>query len=111
MAKVLVEIYFTYGKQDGEELRKSYTVVDSKGMREELYDYWTEYAAYVEGNKDAFTDGEINEVFIESDGGDWDDPTGYGIVITTYAQKKEEIERRYKQDLERLKTQFGVEDE
>lgn len=111
MTKVLVEIYFTYGKQDGEELTQSYVTDDSKDLREELFDYWTEFAAYIEGGRDAFIDGEIDDVFIESDGGDWDDPTGYLVCVKTFEQKRAEIERQYKRDLEHLNTQFGMEGE
>ena len=111
MAKVLVEIYFTYGKQDGEELHESYVTEDSASMRNDLYDYWAEYAAYVEYDKDVFVDGDINELFIGKDGGDWDDPTGCAIVIMTYEQKKDAIERQYKQELAQLNDKFGKEDE
>ncbi|MCU7556581.1 hypothetical protein [Macrococcus capreoli] len=111
MAKVIVEIYFTYGKQDGEELHDSYVTEDSASMRNDLFDYWTEYAAHTEGDRDDFVAGYIDDVFIERGGGDWDDPTGCAIVITTYEQKKAAIERQYKRELARLNEQFGLEDE
>lgn len=111
MTKVLVEVYFTYGKQDGRELHESYVTNDTAGLREELYDYWTGWSTYVLSNADAFKNGETNELLVDVSGGDWDDPTGREIYITSYATKREEIERQYKRDLEILNKQFEEEAE
>lgn len=110
MAKVLVEIYRTYGKQDGRELSESYLENDTTDMREALYDEWTRHSAYVEGDRDKFVQGDIDEVLTGEDGGDWDDPTGYEIAISSYEQKKAEIEDQYQRDLARLNRQFEMED-
>lgn len=110
MTKVLVEIYSTYGKQDGRELWESYVSEDSQEMREDLYERWARHSAYVEGDRDEFVQGDIDEVLTGEDGGDWDDPTGYEIAISSYEQKKAEIEDQYQRDLARLNRQFEMED-
>ena len=109
MKKVLVEIYFTYGKRDGEELGESYVKTDSKELREGVLEEWASNSSYIEGDVESFKEGFVDSLFVERDGGDWDEPTGVGIVITTYSQKREEIEIDYGRKIEKLNRQFKVE--
>ena len=109
MEKVLVEIYFTYGKRDGGELVESFVETDSRELREGVLEEWASNSLYIEGNVESFKEGFVNSLYVERDGGDWDEPTGVSIVLTSYSQKREEIERKYNTDLEKLNRQFKVE--
>lgn len=108
MTKLLVEIYHTYGKGNGEELYSSEVVVFYPELRQDLvneYEYWECY-----DSSEDFINGKQDSINFERYGGDWDDPTGATIVIKTYKQKKEEIKNEYKTTLEKLDKQFfGVE--
>ena len=109
MEKVLVEIFFTYGKGDGEELGENFVETDSKELREGVLEEWASNSSYIEGDVESFKEGFVNSLYVERDGGDWDEPTGVGIVITTYSQKREEIELDYGRKIEKLNRQFKVE--
>ena len=110
MEKVLVEIFFTYGKGDGEELAESYVETDSRETREQVLEEWASNSLYIDGNVESFKEGSENSLYVERDGGDWDEPTGVGIVLTTYSQKREEIEVDYGRKIEKLNRQFKVEE-
>ena len=109
MEKVLVEVYGTYGKGDGEQLLENYVENDTKELRGEIVD---EYFGLdlIFGDTDGFINGKDNSIGFLNDGGDWDDPTGIDVVITTYAEKKDEIEERYRSSIKRLNIQFGMEE-
>lgn len=111
MEKVLVEVYLTYGKRDGRELGESYVDTDSKETREEVLECWAFSGSYIDGDAESFKEGSVDSLYIDRDGGDWDEPTGVEIVLTSYSQKREEIERDYNADLEKLHRQFGMEAE
>lgn len=110
MEKVLVEIYVTYGKGDGDVLLDSFVREDGEELRKSLIDEWgTDISMY--GDEDLFIGGDESYISYGRDGGDWDDPTGVDVVISAYSEKKDEIESRYRRDLDALKKQFEVEDE
>lgn len=111
MGKVLVEVFFTYGKGDGRELGVSYVETDSREIREGVLDEWASNSLYIDGDVESFKEGSVDSLYVDRDGGDWDDPTGVEIVLTSYSQKREEIERKYNSDLEKLNRQFKMEDE
>lgn len=111
MEKVLVEIFFTYGKRDGEELAESYVETDSRETREEVLEYWASNSMYIDGDIESFKEGSVDSLYVDRDGGDWDEPTGVTIVLTSHSQKREEIERKYNTDIDRLNRQFKVEAE
>lgn len=110
MGKVLVEIYFTYGKRDGEELGENFVETDSKELREGVIEEWASYSSYIDGDVESFKEGSVDSLYIDRDGGDWDEPTGVEIVLTSYSQKREEIELEYNKELEKLHRQFGMEE-
>jgi len=110
MEKVLVEVFFTYGKRDGEELGESYVEDDSKETREEVFENWSNGAFNIDGDVESFKEGSIDSLFIDRDGGDWDEPTGVEIVLTSYSQKREEIEIEYGRKIEKLHRQFKMEE-
>src|SRR5699024_1663717 len=110
MGKVLVEVFFTYGKRDGRELGESYVETDSKELREGVLEEWASNSLYIEGDVESFKEGFVDRLYIDRDGGDWDEPTGAESVLTTYSKKREESEREYNKELEKLHRQFGMEE-
>ena len=110
MEKVLVEVFFTYGKRDGRELIESYVETDSRETREQVLEEWASNSLYIDGDVESFKEGSENSLHVDRDGGDWDEPTGVGIVLTTYSQKREEIEVDYGRKIEKLNRQFKVEE-
>lgn len=108
MSKVLVEIYNEYGKQDGDSLISSCVTEDTKEMRKELMEEWSWSDSDFYDNIDDFINGKENNISFGLSGGDWDDPTGREIVIITYEDKREQIEREYKEAIEQLNTQFKI---
>lgn len=111
MEKVLVEIFFTYGKRDGRELVESYVETDSRETREQVLEEWASNSLNTDGDVEAFKDGIDDWLYVDRDGGDWDDPTGVVIELTSYSRKRDVIESRYKRDLAKLDRQFKVEAE
>lgn len=106
--KALIEIYYTYGKHDGDTLSESFVIDDTKVERESLInDYEGDYAY---GNKEDFINGKINNIAYDLYGGDWDDPTGREIVISSYESKYAELEQKFKKDIEDLKKKFNIVD-
>lgn len=110
MGKVLVEVFFTYGKRDGEELIESYVETDSRAIREQVLEEWAYCSLYIDGDVESFKEGSLNSLYADRDGGDWDDPTGVYISLTSYRQKRDEIAREYNRELEKLNRQFKVEE-
>ena len=107
MSKIYYEVINTYGKSSGEEVTDSGVIEDTKENREELIDEWSWSDSYFFDSKDNFINGNRDSVSFSLDGGDWDEPTGRKIVITTYETRKAEIERRYHNDLKSLNSLFG----
>ena len=107
MSKIYYEVINTYGKSSGEEVTDSSVIEDTKENREELIDEWSWSDSYFFDSKDNFINGNRDSVSFSLDGGDWDEPTGREIVITTYETRKAEIERRYHNDLKSLNSLFG----
>lgn len=107
MSKIYYEVINTYGKSSGEEVTDSGVIEDTKENREELIDEWSWSDSYFFDSKDNFINGNRDSVSFSLDGGDWDEPTGREIVITTYETRKAEIERRYHNDLKSLNSLFG----
>lgn len=110
MGKVLVEIFFTYGKRDGRELGENFVETDSRELREGVLEEWASNSLDIDGDVEAFKDGTEDWLYVDRSGGDWDEPTGVVIELTSYSQKKDSIERRYKKELEKLNRQFKVEE-
>lgn len=111
MEKVLIEIYVTYGKRSGRELVERYVEEDSKDTRESVLEDWANGYTYIYGNEDSFVEGKEDSLYIDRDGGDWDDPTGVEIVLTTYSKKMGEIESEYNSEISKINKFFGMEDE
>src|SRR5699024_1178170 len=110
MEKGMVEIFFTYGKRVGREWGESYVDTDSKETRVEVLEECGSNSWYIDGDVESFMEGSVDSLYIGRDGRDWDEHTGLEIVLTTYSQKREEIEREYNKELEKLHRQVGMEE-
>lgn len=106
MVKKLFEVYVTYGKGDGEELRESWVAEDTpeerlKALEDECggVDEWSDDPAEFEG-------GKIDYIGF-STYGDWDDPTGGWLRVSSYEEKREDLANEYVKEVKRLKKQFG----
>ena len=108
MSKVYYKVINTYGKFSGEEIASTGVIEDTKENREDLLAEWAWIDSYFFDEKDSFINGSIDSITVSLDGGDYDEPTGRKIFIITYETKKEEIERRYKNDMKELNALFGI---
>ena len=109
MNKIYYEVINTYGKSSGEEVVDSGVIENTADNRQELIDEWAGSDSYFFDDKYDFINHKRDSVSFSLDGGDWDEPTGREIVITTYETRKAEIERRYHNDLKSLNALFGIE--
>ena len=92
--KVMVDIYFTYGKGDGDELYERFIINNTAKERQEVLDEISfDHSMETE---EEFTHGEVDSFTFGRYGGDWDEPTGGYIVVNT----KEELIDSIKQDVE-----------
>lgn len=105
--KLLFERYVYYGKYDGEELVESYVVTDYPELRQELTDEHAN-SDTEESDIKQFLAGKSNSLETPHFDGDWDDPTASLIMLRTYDEKRHQIERAYKSDLDALNKQFGI---
>ena len=106
MSNRLARVYAYYGKNDGEEVRDEMLIEDTAEVRKELFDNYSGF--YNEDEKD-FLAGESDSFYAENDGGDWDDPTSFQVVIydkdellagakAAYERELANIERLFKED-------------
>lgn len=107
--KLLYEIFNTYGKSDGEELHAIGLIEDTQEERESLID---EYFYVDEGDVDytevlRFIEGKVDSVYVSLDGGDWDEPTGREVVLTTYETKVHQLSVEYQKQLDKINKLFG----
>ena len=111
MEKVLVEVFFTYGKRDGRQLVDSYVESDFRETREQVLEEWASNSLDIDGDVEAFKEGTEDWLYVDRSGGDLDEPTGVVIELTSYSRKRDAIERRFNKELEKLNRQFKVEAE
>ena len=104
MNKVLVKIFYTYGKGDGEKLDDQFIIEDTEEKREEiLEDLNTENIS--EEEKERFIKGIEDYIYFDIHD-DWDSPTGCVVEIATYEKEKTTIENIYKDNIEKLNEMF-----
>ena len=78
----LLSIYVTFGKGDGEELREEFILMDGD-TAESLYDNFFAHKDDVSlEDIESLLKGDIDTVYFNCFGGDWDDPTGGFATIT-----------------------------
>lgn len=110
MNKRLVSISVSYGKGDGEEVVEQFLIEDTLESREELLDdHMHMFSECYE--KDEFISGKTDVVYIQLDGGDWDDPTGKSIAIYGKDEMLADLERKYKREVDDVLKLFGEVDE
>lgn len=102
--QVLVEIFHTYGKQDGEELRHSEVIEDTVENRQAIINEWNGDESFED--EDNFINQIDDSISYGLYGGDWDDPTGRDIIISSYESKLEKIQSQYEKDIEELNKLF-----
>src|SRR5699024_7703068 len=100
MTKRLARVYAYYGKNDGEEVRDEMSIEDTAEVRKELFDDYSGY--YNEDEKD-FLAGDSDSFYAENDGGDWDEPTSFQVVI----YDKDELLAKVKAEYEREVANIG----
>ncbi|MBR7928431.1 hypothetical protein KBI51_09670 [Aerococcaceae bacterium zg-ZUI334] len=104
--KILVEKYLTYGKYSGAELKDSYVVEDTPEERRKILDS-TDYDGSFE-LEDDFINGKCDVFEYESYGGDWDEPTGGFVVVSSYESKLKKLQKDYEVIIQNLNKLFGV---
>lgn len=102
--EVLVEVFNTYGKMSGEELTEQFVAVDTLELRKDLVE---QFSWGNDWNTGYFLEGKENVVHIDLDGGDWDEPTGREIVISTREDKLKELESKYNSEIRFINRLFG----
>lgn len=87
--KALFEIYYTYGKSSGEERGHYWVEEDTREARGKAIQDINHNDTYF---LEEFLEGKQNTLYFHSHGGDWDDPTGGFISISTKEDKLKELE-------------------
>lgn len=106
MVKKLFEVYVTYGKGDGGELRESWVAEDTPEERLKALENECGWADEWDEDPVEFEDSQIDTIGF-STYGDWDDPTGGCLQVRSYEEKRDELADKYDKEVKRLKKQFG----
>lgn len=101
-AKIL-QMSRSFGKHDGEEVFSTKLFHSMEELKKLLED---------EGF-DELDEEDIQELFekhkaiyIDNDGGDWDDPTGFYIEVFTKEEKIQQITEKYQKELNKIEALF-----
>ena len=102
--KLIAEIYYTYGKGDGEELSERIVIEDTPEARSDLLDeiYYNE----TNDSEDDFINGKSDDFYFERHGGGWDEPTGGYIQLQSKSDLIREIRTRAEREIERVESLF-----
>ena len=92
-----LKTYTSYGKQDNEILSDEEMFSSQKELDSFLANGWN--TPELVGKFD-FNDLRTQSEYVYSDGGDWDDPTGFTYELVSYESELNEIN----QEIEKLKT-------
>lgn len=106
MGKYLIEIFGVYGKGDADKEVESFVINSIDELEEAMEGY--EWLCSDGGKSDyqRFVKGEVTSATFPHYG-DWDEPDEYEIVLTSYKEKLEQIEKEYKYKKEELNKRFG----
>lgn len=106
--KVLAIVYNSYGKCDGEEEYDSIVIEDIPENRDYLIDdyFWDRDDIF--GSIEDFIEGKSNSLYGALSGGDWDEPTGREIVITTKEDALFDILQTYNKEKNRIEQLFEM---
>lgn len=91
-----LKIYTSYGKQDNENLSDEEIFNSQEELDSFLTDEWN--TPELVGKFD-FNDLKTQSEYVYSDGGDWDEPTGFTYKLVSYESELNEIN----QEIEKLK--------
>lgn len=94
--KVLVQLFNSFGKGDGNELFDEYVINNTEEERADVIDDFGRYDFVYTGSEEGFIDGSDSYFEVAISGGDWDEPTGKSLIIKTQA----DVERHLKNDYE-----------
>lgn len=103
--KIVVGIYFTYGKGDGDELYERFVTDNTPEGRKSIF----EYISYDDSfdSKDDFISGKIDFFSFENYGGDWDEPTGGYIVVNTKDELIKNIKKKAEEEILEIENLFN----
>lgn len=102
--KLIAEIYYSYGKGEGEELSRRFVIEDTPEDRRDLLGGIYYDDAYE--SEDDFASGKTNVFSFDKYGGDWDDYTGGYIQVSTKSELIGDIQRKAEQEIERIEGMF-----
>lgn len=107
MTKKLFEVFNTYGKGSGDELAEAFVAEDNSSARQGILDDWCAYADFYGVAPEKFVSGESDHISFDRDGGDWDDPTGGYIQVTSYEESVAALTSYYSTEIEKLNLLFS----
>lgn len=107
MTKKLFQVFHTYGKGSGDELAEEFVAEDNSSARQGMLDDWCAYADFYGTAPEEFVSGESDYISFDKDGGDWDDPTGGYIKITSYEDCIDKLTTVYNNEIKKLKLLFS----
>lgn len=107
MTKKLFKIFHTYGKSSGDELAEEFVAKDNSSSRQGLLDDWCACADFYGVAPEKFVSGESDYISFDRDGGDWDDPTGGYIQVTSYEEAVAALTSYYSTEIEKLNLLFS----
>ncbi len=103
MTKRLVRVYAYFGKNDGEEVRDEILIDDTPEVRKELFD---DYSGYYNEDEADFLAGGCDSFYAENDGGDWDDPTSFQVVIYDKDELLADVKAKYEREVANIERLF-----
>lgn len=103
--KLLVEIYFTYGKSSGDELYDRFIINNSTMDRESIFECFSYDDAH--GSWEDFVNGDSDYFSFDIYGGDWDDPTGGYVEVHTKDEMIDKIQREARMEIEKVEALFS----
>ena len=93
---LVLRSYLTYGKWENKTLDGQYLLKNRDEIIEYVEDYVGEGEGYCQSDLDNILSGKSNTLYINMEGGDWDDPTGMILNLCTgetlLEEKNKEIE-------------------
>lgn len=105
MVKKLFEVYVTYGKDSGEELRESWVAEDTPEERVKAMEDECGFADDWDKDTAEFERGQIDFIGFSSYG-DWDDPTGGYLQVRSYEEQRAALADNYEQAVQQLNDLF-----
>lgn len=102
--KAIVDIYYTYGKGDGDELGERFVINNTPEEREEIFEDLN--YDYVHDSKESFIGGKIDVFTFDRYGGDWDEPTGGYVTVNTKDELINEVEKKAQDEVARIEKLF-----